>query len=238
MQIPPVLPSQVVGMKTTVDIVYVIDSTGSMQKLLDAVKAHALTMYDRIQDVLRQKRRAVQRMRIKVIMYRDIYVDAEPFVSSDFFTLPGEASALEYFVENIRAQGGGDEPESGLEALHYAIKSDWKGMDANFRKTRHIIVVMTDASAHRLDDPQRYVDPSNFYPMGIPSDLASLQGEWEATQDKLDNKGRRLILFAPNAYPWSEVAGWALTQHSPIGEGGTLDEDSYISILNYIANSI
>ena len=78
----------------------------------------------------------------------------------------------------------------------------------------------------------------HVYPIGIPEDLASLQAEWYSTQGKIDNKGRRLILFAPNAYPWNEVAGWACTANSPIGEGGTLDEDTYMSILKYIADSI
>ena len=236
MQSTPELPNQTVGMKTTVDIVYVIDGTGSMQKLLDAVKNYALTMYDQIVAGLASKRRQVQRMRIKVIVYRDTYVDAEPFISSEFFTLPGEASALRGFIENIRASGGGDEPESGLEALHYAIKSSWKRTDAVFRKSRHIIVVMTDASAHKLDDPQRYIDPE--YPMGIPADLATLQGEWEDRQGKIDSQGRRLILFAPNAYPWNEIANWTQTQHSPIPKNGKLDEDAYRMVLKYITDSI
>ena len=65
--------------------------------------------------------------------------------ATDFFMLPDQGGARSRaFVSQLTAGGGGDEPESALEALALAIKSPWeRSMD----KRRHIVVVCTDASA-------------------------------------------------------------------------------------------
>ena len=60
-----------------------------------------------------------------MIAFRDYGVDSEPMLESKFFTLDGESGAFHEFVEGIEATGGGDEPESSLEALALAMKSDW-----------------------------------------------------------------------------------------------------------------
>lgn len=229
---------QVASLKVFVDIVYVIDGTGSMQKLLDAVKDNALTMYDKIVEGLSGSR-LVQNMRIRVIVYRDIYVDTEAIVDSgDFFTLPAEAQKLRDFISGIQAMGGGDEPESGLEALHFAIQSPWKQPAGNVKKVRHIVVVMTDASAHKLDDPQRFIDPAHVYPPGVPDRLKGVEAEWLDLQGQLNQRGKRLILFTPNSYPWSEVIDWGNAIFETMKPDGTLDEAAYQSVLAMIIKSI
>ena len=75
------------GLKTVVDLVFVIDGTGSMQNALDAVKARALTLYRDIISGLAIKNRKVYKMRVKVIVFRDLYVDANAYEESDFFVL-------------------------------------------------------------------------------------------------------------------------------------------------------
>lgn len=44
---------------------------------------------------------------------------------SQFFILPEEKQEFYNFVSQIKAGGGGDEPESGLEALALALRSDF-----------------------------------------------------------------------------------------------------------------
>lgn len=61
--------------------------------------------------------------------------------------MPEERDRFKNLIMTIEPEGGGDDPEDGLEALAYAIESDWtKGGD----KRRHVIVVWTDASTHAI----------------------------------------------------------------------------------------
>lgn len=117
------------GPKTVVDLVFLIDATRSMQNALDAMKMHAMTLYEDIIKRLSPKGRVVSQMRVKVIVFRDVYADAEPFQESEFFVLQenGQGDEVEFYnyVSNIRAEGGGDEPDSALEALHLAMNVDY-----------------------------------------------------------------------------------------------------------------
>ena len=61
---------------------------------------------------------------------------AEPFRISDFLTLPD----LETFVGGLAAEGGGDEPESGLEALAVAPLSPWAQAGEEWDSVAHIVV--------------------------------------------------------------------------------------------------
>lgn len=117
------------GVQTTVDITMVMDATGSMQNLMDNVKANALDLHAKIKAALKDKNRLADRIRVKVIAFRDVYVDQVPFIESDFFVLceNGDGDEVQFrdFVSGIHADGGGDEPESALEALHLAINADY-----------------------------------------------------------------------------------------------------------------
>ncbi len=218
------------------EIVYVIDGTGSMQNLLEAAKNNALGMHQRISEALKKKNGVLKMLRIKVIVFRDIYVDAKPFIQSpDFFNFPEEAEEFRCFIDSIQAAGGGDEPESGLEALSMAIRSNWR---QNIGKMRHIIIVMSDASAHRLDNPQRFVDPSFAYPDGMPASLDELHLSWIDPQGRLNMRAKRLALFTPNAYPWNEIANWDMTSPIFSQAGAGMTEENYSSVIKFISDSM
>lgn len=216
---------------TLVDIVFVIDGTGSMQNLLDEVKERALSLHQEIIEGLANKNRRVTKMRAKVLIFRDIYVDANAFEESDFFTLPEEAEEFRGFVEHIRACGGGDEPESGLEALYRAMKVRFQENIGN-NKARQIIIVMTDASAHRLDDPQREGD--ELYPQEIPKTMAGLQDVWEG----VNKTARRLLIMAPNAWPWTMVSLWNETECLVAPAGCGISRDGFDAVIKFISGSI
>ena len=223
------------ALATTLDVVFVIDGTGSMQNLLDAVKSNALTLHSRIMTALGTKQRTVLTTRVKVIIYRDVYVDSESLVESDFFTLPEQGEQFRSFVESVRAIGGGDEPESGLEALHTAIHSDWN-QDPRAVRRRQIIILMTDASAHALDDPQRAVDP--MYPKGMPATLLDLYEEW-LEEDYINGQGKRLALFSPNKDPWPIISSqWDKVTFQPCAAGNGISAEKLNDVIDFIAGSL
>ena len=89
--------------------------------------------------------------------------------------------------------GGGDIPEDGLEAIAYAIKSDWttEGTDQ-----RRVIVVWTDAPTH----PLGYGSDSPAYPLGMPAGLAELGQWWDQLPQFLRIDPLALPHLAPPAH--------------------------------------
>ena len=138
------------GIATNVDIVFVIDATRSMQTTIDMVKESALSFQDKLYDFMDEAKRSINNLRIKVVWFRDFYYDGNyAYDESKFFELPEEKEEFRDFVNGIHEAGGGDDPESGLEALTMAMRSDFV---QEGEKKRHIIVLFTDAAAHPFED--------------------------------------------------------------------------------------
>ena len=103
-----------------VDIVFCIDATESMDPVLDSVKNNALNFYRDFQQVMEQKHKRVDQLRVRVVVFRDYLADGrQAMLVTNFFTLPDQSSELETCLRSIEAKGGGDDPEDGLEALAY-----------------------------------------------------------------------------------------------------------------------
>jgi hypothetical protein len=221
------------GLKYTVDIVMCIDATGSMAPIIAKVKANALRFYDDLMQVMTLKGKTIDNLRVKVIAFRDYYYDGEySLEESAFFNLPGEKDNFKKFVDKIIAEGGGEEPESGLEAVALAIKSKW---NTSGDKKRQIIVVWTDASVHPLEAFENN-KPDN-YPTNIPSNFDELTDLWDGQY--MSRAAKRLIIYSPDAYAWTDMANhWENTIQYPSKAGEGLSEIDYQTILDAIASSV
>lgn len=221
------------GLKYTVDIVMCIDSTGSMAPIIEQVKAHALGFYEDLMKVMEAKGKLIDVLRLKVISYRDYYYDGdESMHSSDFFELPQDSDKFKSFVDNIKAEGGGYEPECGLEAVALAMKSDW---NTTGDKKRQIIVVWTDASTHPLEKDEG--SKPNNYPTDIPKNFDELTDLWDG--QFMSTAAKRLIVYSPDAYAWTDMANhWENTIQYPSKAGDGLSEIDYQTILDAIASSV
>lgn len=188
-----------------VDIVMCIDGTASMRPIIDQVKANALSFYKKFVDAMEENDKKAEALRIKVIVFRDYGCDDQPMEESEFFTLPDQADEFNAYVNGIEVKGGGDLPENALEAIALALKSKWT---TGGNKRRHAILVFTDAAALPLGERAACVG----YPAGMPADLAELGAWWEGTEQTLDStyqpNAGRLVAFAPNAYPWTDIQAW------------------------------
>ena len=221
-----------------VDIVFCIDVTGSMSPVIDAVKNNVRIFHGRLGAAMAEKSKSISQLRLRVIAFRDFPDNPENALeATEFLALPGQLSEFERFVGRLYAIGGGDEPESGLEALSVAIDSRWeRGLD----RRRHVIVVFTDASAHPLGNTvaRRTV----AYPPSIPGSIDELFERWgypSSQEAVMENAAKRLLLFAPDRTPWNAIAAdWNNTIFLPSEAGDGLEEFEMAEIIDAIANSI
>lgn len=219
------------GLSYNVDIVMCIDATGSMASIIDDVKRNALSFYQKFVDVMNAQDppKSVQQLRVKVIAFRDYGVDAEPMVESPFFVLDEENEAFHRFVDGIEASGGGDEPENSLEALALAMKSDWVRTGS---VRRHVIIMYTDASALKLGERAGQTG----YPSDMPKDLAELRELWEG--QIMEKRAKRLLVFAPDTEPWSDMVDWTNAFHTASKAGAGCDDTDIETCIHLLVKSI
>ena len=221
------------GMTYDVDILFVMDTTGSMSPHIKEAKRQATRLPEAIPEQMKTKGKGIDHLRVGVVAFRDYSYDGDLAMrQSGFFELPTQIAEYQAWVNGLDADGGGDEPESGQEALAVAMRADWTtGGD----KRRHVIVVLTDASTHDLG---RAAGQTN-YPDWMPKDLNELTDWWEGQSAVMDRSAKRLLLFAPDAHGWSEIgANWENTTHAQTKAGAGLRDQDYEVVLAAIAESV
>ena len=142
--------------KGVADIVFLIDVSGSMTPIIDALRKNIETFIDSLSQGDANNAAPVKDWRGKVMGYRDIeHADAEglPWIEDAPFVR--DAVALKAQLAKLRAAGGGDEPESLLDALYKvatmeATPKGAQGEDPNKWRYRsdaaRVVIVFTDAS--------------------------------------------------------------------------------------------
>ena len=151
---PPVAPRA--KTKGVADIVFLIDVSGSMTPIIDALRKNIETFIDSLSQGDANNAAPVKDWRGKVMGYRDIehataeglqWIEDNPFVR--------DAVALKAQLANLRAAGGGDEPESLLDALYKVatMEATPKGAQGEeptkwrYRSdAARVVIVFTDAS--------------------------------------------------------------------------------------------
>ena len=131
---PRALPEQ------TIDVAFILDSTGSMAEEITAVK-------NTIQKVTRGLRGSNVRIRLGLVEYKD---RSDSFVTR-VFAMSADLEGFSRQVSGVQATGGGDMPESVNEALHVGIHD----LAWNDRALARLAFLVGDAPPH-LDYPQDY----------------------------------------------------------------------------------
>lgn len=171
-----------------VDVVMCIDWTGSMGGIINTVKRNAIGFYDAFKDICDETNIELEGLTTQVVAFQDKNVDNPWLLTSPTYTLPEERESFNGYVSKIYASGGGDIPESGLEALDVAFsKSDW-GIDDGFH--RQVVILWTDAP---------YLVGSAYTDLTVED----IEAKWNSLPS-----GRRLILFAPNGAGYYNGGDW------------------------------
>lgn len=217
-----------------IDIVFCIDGTGSMSDCIENVKKHARDFYSMFVEEMTRCGSDIDQTRVKVIVFRDYGCDGENSMQiSNFFTLNQDVADYDSFLSNVRAQGGGDGPENGLEALFYAMQSKFECGDDD----RQVIVLFTDADA--LDLGAR--SGSAYYPKDMV-DAAGLHKMWigkdQERESYLNQFAKRLVIFAPVGTKYQKLAdSWTLSWYKPVANDNGLGDISFDEIIKFICKS-
>src|SRR4051794_6763089 len=140
--------------KHPVDVVFAVDTTGSMGGLIDGAKRTVWSIASHIRQLDKQAD-----VRIGLVAYRDI---GDDYVTRDY-ALSGDLDQMFVHLSTFRADGGGDTPEDVDAALYDAVhKMQWR---PNAQK---MIFVVGDAPpASRGDVPSFDVTAKQAGEMGI-----------------------------------------------------------------------
>lgn len=148
------MSQQATKVRGVADIVFLVDVTGSMDPCISALRENIGAFIETLATKDANNSSPVQDWRGRVIGYRDFIHDKETwFVNNPFVS---DASALKSQLAALKAEGGGDEPESLLDAL--CMVSDFDSTDraapVDNLKWRHaseairFVVAFTDATYH------------------------------------------------------------------------------------------
>ena len=172
-----------------VDVVMCIDVTGSMSDIIHTVKQNAMSFYDAFNDKCLANGIELDGLNNKVIAFQDINEDGDRWwMESPFYSLPEEKESFDNFVSVLYADGGGDTPESGLEALMGAFSALEEAVDDGYH--RQVVILWTDAP---------YLADINYTEYTVPQVL----DKWNSL-----SSGRRLILFAPSGNYEDNGGAW------------------------------
>jgi len=137
--------------KTGLDVVLVVDSTGSMQQVLKELT-------DRMTVLARTLHRLVPTARVGVVAFRDR--DDDEFVTH-YVDLTRNPAKVRDFLAGLRASGGGDWEDGVWEGLETAIESLSWAKDA-----KKVVILVGSSPPHDEDIPTVLSLVSNFKSRG------------------------------------------------------------------------
>lgn len=197
------------GRGLNVDVVLVLDLTRSMEEWIQLIRQRGIAFVDRIFEVFRRHTLSIlARKRVRIVGFRDYGSSRnEAIAQTRFFDLENkdDRKKLDRVLTKLPCAGGRSGKTNALEALHYAINSQWD-RDESCRH-RYVIMVLTDAPARPLKDARSVANP--YYPKdpNMPGTLVELYAEY----DKISYMENKLLcLCSPlMMYPWAELCCWS-----------------------------
>ena len=212
--------------KGVCDIVFLIDVTGSMQPAIDDLKSNIKNFFNSLSAADANGTAVVKDWRARVIGYRDVKADGSnwyidnPFVRS--------TTQIEAQLDALNAAGGGDEPESLLDALYKVAKfgstpkcaqtedpTKWRYRSEASR----VVVVFSDAS---------------FHPRTSLSEAPNL--DWKEIANLAMQEKLRLSVYAPIMSCYDDLTQIDKCEYMPIEFDPTIPNDAIYKLREFTAD--
>ena len=127
--------------KPTIDVVFVLDTTGSMSEEIESVKSTLKTVLSRLDEGVK--------IRVGLVEYKDQTDD----LVTKTYPLTSDIKSLSASIAKLSADGGGDTPEDVNSGLSVAVSQ----MQWNDKATARLAFLIADAPPH-LD----YADSTSY----------------------------------------------------------------------------
>jgi len=163
------------------DLVFVVDNTGSMGPYIHNVKTKILEIIRTI-----KKEELCHRLRVGLVSYRDHPPEETSYITQKY-ELTSDTSLIEQNIMKMEASGGGDGPEAVSTALHVMNRMEFL-IDA-----AKVAVLIGDAPPHGVESGDRW-------PQGTPDGA-----KWDIEAKNAFEKG--IVIHTVGCFP--EIASYA-----------------------------
>jgi len=151
------------------DVVFVLDATGSMEWIIEETKAKMTRMMNFI-------KRLVPIARVGIVLYRDRKSESSSFVTKAH-PLTINVKKLQNFLNSIEAKEGGDLEEAVEEGLRVAVhEMQWR------KNSKKVIILVGDAPPHKPDVPKAFKVVQEF--RGRGGFVSAIDTTHEANDEK------------------------------------------------------
>lgn len=192
------------------DLVLIMDCTGSMSAWMDHCKATLNTVIDNI-----VKENEKLKVRVAFVGFRD-FTDSKIFAIHD---LSFDVDGVKGFISSQTAAGGGDAPEDVVGALAQAMKLSW------FPGSVRLAALIADAPTHG----NMYHDLADDFPGGSPAGLDLEQVVLALREKCVDLSLYRLNDTTEKMYSIMEKAGAGGQSQ---GESGRESSNNWVSFVD------
>ena len=178
------------GLDFPLDVVFLIDSTGSMADEIHRIKTNLESIARQVSNLP-----ANPDLRFGMVSYRD---RGDEYVTR-LYPFDGNVQRFSEAIQNLEASGGGDYPESLNEALHEAVNNmGWR------ENAIRLIFLIADAPPH-LDYPQdkdyatemMRAQEKGIKVFSVASSGLDQQGEYILRQIAQQTMGKFLFILYP-----------------------------------------
>jgi len=138
-------------LKLDLDLMFIVDCTGSMGAWIDAIKHELSMIISHIQNEFQ-----LSQIRISFVGYRDFSDGRKQFSLHDFTT---NVEEIKLFIGKQKAIGGGDLAENVIGGLAYGLQQSWQS------RAKYAILIC-DAPSHGSSYYKGKIDDK--YPEGDP----------------------------------------------------------------------
>ncbi len=163
------------------DIVFIVDNTGSMGPYIQNVKTKILEIIRTI-----KKEELCHRLRVGLVSYRDHPPEETTYITQKY-ELSSDTSKIEQNVLQMDASGGGDGPEAVSTALQVMNKMEY------LIESAKIAVLIGDAPPHGVESGDRW-------PQGTPDGA-----KWDLEAKKAFDNG--VVIHTVGCFP--EITSYA-----------------------------
>ena len=213
--------------KGVCDIVFLVDATGSMQPAIDDLKENINLFFKTLSTGDDNGNMLVKDWRARVIGYRDVKEDGSSwYINNPFVRDPKE---IEHQLATIKANGGGDEPESLLDALYKIAKfgsTPKMAQEEDPEKWRYrseaarIVIVFSDASFHSA------------------TSLTEAPGlDWKEIANLIMQEKIRLSIYAPQMSCYDDLSQIDKCEYMPIEFDPDVPNDAIYKLRDFTTDT-